>query len=329
MPENKNFTYKDAGVDIDAGDKFVEKIKEATKGMNTKNLLGGLGGFGGAYELSGYKNPVLISGTDGVGTKLKLAFISGKHDTVGIDLVAMCVNDIITCGALPLFFLDYFAIGKLSLKIGEQVIKGIVEGCRQSECMLLGGETAEMPDFYKKGEYDLAGFAVGVVEKDEIIDGSKIQEGDVLIGLPSTGAHSNGFSLVRKVLSLEEIKKYENLLLAPTKIYVKDIKPALKNKLIKGLVHITGGGMPGNIPRVIPKEFDCVIKKESFEIPEIFEIIQKKGNIKEQEMFKVFNMGIGLIIIASPIHQEKICNTIPNSKIIGSVIKGNGKVNII
>lgn len=324
----KSLTYKDAGVDIEAGDSLVDRIKILTKGMKNKAMIGGIGGFGGAYEILGYKNPVLISGTDGVGTKLKLAFILDKHDTVGIDLVAMCVNDIITCGAKPLFFLDYFATGKLSIDKAEQVIKGIVDGCKQSECVLLGGETAEMPNFYEDGEYDLAGFAVGVVEKEEMLDGKKIKAGDVVIGIPSTGVHSNGFSLVRKVFTEKELKKYADKLIVPTRIYWKDVKNLLADKKIKALAHITGSGLPGNAGRFLPDnaKLDVVINKKSFDIPEIFNIIQKHGNVKDAEMFNVFNMGIGMIIVASEKNVADILNAIPDSNIIGNISKGTGKV---
>ncbi len=322
----KGLTYKDAGVNIKAGDNLVDRIKVLTKKMNSKNVLSGIGGFGGAFEISGYKNPVLISGTDGVGTKLKLAFLLDKHDTIGIDLVAMCVNDIITSGAKPLFFLDYFATGKLSLDKAEKVIKGIVKGCEQSEAILLGGETAEMPSFYKDDEYDLAGFAVGVVEKNEILDGKNVKSGDVLIGLPSSGVHSNGFSLVRKVFSEKELVKYSKVLLEPTKIYWKDVKNLIKNKKIKALAHITGGGLPGNVPRVFSENFDAIIDKKSWEVPEIFKIMQKKGKISEEEMFNVFNMGIGMVLVVDKTNASEIQKQIKNSVIIGKIAKGTGKV---
>ena len=327
----KGLTYKDAGVDIEAGDSLVDRIKILTKKLPKKNMLGGLGGFGGAYSLAGYKNPVLISGTDGVGTKLKIAFLLDKHDTVGIDLVAMCVNDIITCGAAPLFFLDYFATGRLSVDKAEQVIKGIVEGCKQSECVLLGGETAEMPNFYEDGEYDLAGFAVGAVEKDEILNGKNIKKGDVVIGIPSSGVHSNGFSLVRKVFSSEkELKKNAKILITPTRIYWKDVKSLLRNNLAKGLAHITGGGLPGNAPRLLPSsaKLDILLNKRivTKNIPEIFKIIQKKGNVEEAEMFNVFNMGIGMIVVTTDENAAKVLNKIPDSFVVGSIISGDGKV---
>lgn len=323
----KSITYKDAGVNIEEGDNLVYKIKSLTKNMKSKNLLSEIGGFGGAYNLLGYKNPVLISGTDGVGTKLKLAFLLDKHDTVGIDLVAMCVNDIITSGAKPLFFLDYFATGKLSTHIAEKVIKGIVNGCEQSECILLGGETAEMPNFYKKDEYDLAGFVVGAVEKDDILDGSKIKKNDVLIAIPSSGIHSNGFSLVRKVFNKKDLVKYSDILLRPTKIYWEDIKVLLRKNYINGISHITGGGLPGNTTRFLPKnsKLDVIINKNSIKTPEIFKIIQKKGNIEENEMFNVFNMGVGMVISSSKKNVDYILKSIKGSYIIGHINNGSGK----
>ncbi|MFC1566586.1 phosphoribosylformylglycinamidine cyclo-ligase [bacterium] len=320
-------TYKKAGVDISKGDKLVDKIKMLTKhDKKNKSFLGGLGGFGGAYALgSKYKNPVLVSGTDGVGTKLKLAFLLNKHDSIGIDLVAMCVNDIITIGAKPLFFLDYFATGKLSLKKGQSIIKGIVDGTKQSGCVLLGGETAEMPDFYEKGEYDLAGFVVGVIEKSKIIDGKSVKPGDVVIGLKSSGIHSNGYSLVRKVFNEKELKKYGKQLIAPTKIYVKDVLKLTDKGLVKACAHITGGGLEGNVVRVLNKKIDVVINKECWKIPEVFQMIRKKGKIAEKEMFRVFNMGIGMVIVVSKKDVAKVNRTIKDSIVIGEVIKGNGK----
>ncbi|MCP4482102.1 MAG: phosphoribosylformylglycinamidine cyclo-ligase [bacterium] len=323
---DKKFTYKDAGVDIEAGDQLVVGIKNMTKNMPKKNMLGGLGGFGGAYELLGYKNPVLVSGTDGVGTKLKLAFMLDKHDTVGIDLVAMCVNDIITGGALPLFFLDYFATGKLKLDQAESVISGIVEGCKQADCVLLGGETAEMPDFYADGEYDLAGFTVGVVEKEDIIDGREIKVGDIVIGVPSTGVHSNGFSMVRKIFNEKELAGVAEELLVPTRIYVKDLRPIIKNKLANGFAHITGGGLTGNIPRVLPGGLDVVLEKEKISHLDIFKTMQEKAGIEESDMFRVFNMGIGMVIIAEKDNVNRILSFISDAKVIGEVILGDGKV---
>ncbi len=313
-----NSTYKRAGVDIDAGNRLVDAIKPFARSTFRPEVLSNIGGFGALFniDLKRYKRPVLVSGTDGVGTKLKIAFLLDRHDTVGIDLVAMCVNDILTCGAEPLFFLDYFATGKLLPKKGVQVIKGIIKGCLQAGCALIGGETAEMPGFYKEGEYDLAGFAVGIVEKEDIIDGSKIRPGDQIIGLASSGLHSNGYSLVRKVLL--EIKGYpltsriEGLgkslgeeLLTPTKIYVKSVLNLIKSVDVKGIAHITGGGMTENIPRILPKGSQAIIRRGDWEIPSIFEFIQKEGDIDLEEMYRDFNMGIGLILIVSEKDTDK------------------------
>jgi phosphoribosylformylglycinamidine cyclo-ligase len=329
--DEKKITYKDAGVDIEAGDSLVDRIKVLTKVLPTKGMLGGIGSFGGAFQLANYKNPVLISGTDGVGTKLKLAFMLDKHDSVGIDLVAMCVNDIITSGASPLFFLDYFATGHLSVDKAEQVIKGIVEGCRQSDCVLLGGETAEMPNFYEDGEYDLAGFAVGAVEKEEMLDGKNIKIGDVVIGIPSSGVHSNGFSLVRKVFTEDELKKYADKLIVPTRIYWNDLKPLLEKKIVNGLAHITGGGLPGNANRMFVKDakIDMQIDTKVIEIPEIFNIIQKHGNVDTDEMYKVFNMGIGMVVVVKEENADFVLKTVKDSKVIGKIIEGNGEVKLV
>ena len=301
-------------------------------------VLGDIGGFGGLFSLveQKYKEPVLVSGTDGVGTKLKIAFALDKHDSVGIDLVAMCVNDIITCGAKPLFFLDYISIGKLSEKIAVNLIKGISEGCKMANCALLGGETAEMPGFYPEGEYDLAGFAVGIVEKSKIIDGRKIKEGDSIIGISSSGLHSNGFSLVRKVL-LED-KKYEleerltilkrtlrEELLLPTRIYVKPVLYLLEKYKILGMAHITGGGLSENIPRVLPEGASVNIDRESWPKPPIFSLIQKEGKISDEEMYRTFNMGIGMALIVRSDKTEKIINELNQmdfpSYLIGRVVK--------
>jgi len=306
--------YKKSGVDIDKANKFVDDIKK---------IAPAIGGFSGFFpvDTKKYRNPVLVASTDGVGTKLKIAHLVNKHDTVGIDLVAMCVNDVLCTGAKPVFFLDYFATGKLELKVAKEIIKGIHEGCKQAGCILLGGETAEMPGFYKKGEYDLAGFAVGIVEKDEIIDGKKIRPGDYVFGLPSTGPHSNGYSLIRKIFSEKELKNLGNQLLKPTKIYSKEILKG-PGKYAKGIAHITGGGFYDNIPRVLPENCQVVIFKNRWQIPEIFYKIQKKGNVSEKEMFRVFNMGIGMVIISS---EEKLKDCI----LIGQVEKGQRGVKIV
>jgi phosphoribosylformylglycinamidine cyclo-ligase len=301
-------TYKDAGVDIDAGDQFVERIKPYVKSTFRPEVMTQIGGFGGLFALRKYKDPVLVSGTDGVGTKLKIAFLMNKHDSVGIDLVAMCVNDIIVQGAEPLFFLDYFATGKLKPQEHSDIVKGIAAGCKQSGCALIGGETAEMPSFYGADEYDLAGFAVGVVEKKKIIDGSKIKPGDILIGLASSGLHSNGFSLVRKALfekagygvndTLTELGQTTlgHVLLTPTRIYAKTILTLLKDFDIRGMAHITGGGITENTPRMLPKGAQALIRKGTWDIHPIFKLIQKKAQVDDSEMYRDFNMGIGMII---------------------------------
>jgi phosphoribosylformylglycinamidine cyclo-ligase len=338
-----SITYKKAGVDIDEADKFVKMISPMVKTTFRKEVLTDIGLFAGLFKLDikKYKEPVLVSGTDGVGTKLKIAFQVDKHDTVGIDLVAMCVNDILTVGAEPLFFLDYFAIGKLDAERASQVIKGIVEGCRQADCALIGGETAEMPGFYKKNEYDLSGFAVGVVNKNEIINGAEIKEGDAVIGVASSGLHSNGFSLVRKVLfDIRKMKIDQYVselgcsiaeeLLKPTKIYVNAFF-ALKGKVkIKGMAHITGGGIPGNLPRIFQKNISAKINKNSWDIPPIFKFIEKIGKIDKKEMYKVFNMGIGYIFIVDKSDVDKTLKTLSKngykSYIIGEILKGKKTV---
>ena len=302
--------YKAAGVDIEKGRVFVEQIKNLVASTLRPEVLGGLGGFSGLFELpTGYQQPVLVSGTDGVGTKLKLAFELDRHSTVGIDLVAMCVNDVLTCGAEPLFFLDYLATGKLSVEQSTQVVAGIAKGCLQAGCTLLGGETAEMPGFYQSGEYDLAGFCVGIVEKSKILNGSQVQLGDVAIALPSSGVHSNGFSLVRKIVAdsgsswddTPEILQGKTLgatLLTPTQIYVKVIHQALKQEMpIHGMAHITGGGIPENLPRCLGSGRSVAIHPDTWEIPPIFSWLATTGKVRPQEMFNTFNMGIGFVVI--------------------------------
>jgi phosphoribosylformylglycinamidine cyclo-ligase len=287
-------TYKDAGVDIDAGDELVERIKPHAQKTFRKEVIGGLGGFGGLFAMpAGYKEPVLVSGTDGVGTKLKVAFATGKHDTIGIDLVAMCVNDIAVGGAEPLFFLDYFASGKLDVKVGEQVVAGIAEGCRQAGCALIGGETAELPGMYTDGEYDLAGFAVGVVERSKIIDGSRIRPGDQVIGLASSGVHSNGYSLARKVLPLAE---WGLKLLEPTRIYVRAIKAAMGAGELRGAAHITGGGLVENPPRVLADGLVMKLDEKRWPEPEIFQAIARAG-VERAEMRRTFNCGLGMVLV--------------------------------
>ena len=310
MSNKKPITYKDAGVDIDAGNRFVDMIKPLVKETNRPEVLADIGGFGGLFSLnsSKYKRPTLVAATDGVGTKLKLAFMMDKHDTVGIDLVAMCVNDIIVQGAEPLFFLDYLATGKLAPEAAVEIVKGIAEGCKQAGCALLGGETAEMPGMYGGGEYDLAGFSVGVVDNNNIIDGSAITTGDKIIGIGSTGLHSNGYSLARKIF-LEELqldlketpkeldKPLGEELLTPTRIYVKSILNLMRDFTIKGVAHITGGGLLENLPRVLPQKCKAIIDRNSWEKPAIFEMLRKGGNIPEEEMYRTFNYGIGMTIV--------------------------------
>ena len=307
MSEQKqSLSYKDAGVDIDAGNALVENIKGAVKRTTRPEVMGGLGGFGSVCQLpTGYKEPVLVAGTDGVGTKLRLAIDLAKHDTVGIDLVAMCVNDLIVQGAEPLFFLDYYATAKLDVAVASSVVEGIAEGCIQSGCALVGGETAEMPGMYHKGDYDIAGFCVGVAEKSRLIDGTNVAAGDQLIALGASGPHSNGFSLIRKVLEVNntdtnellEGKKIADHLLEPTKIYVKSVLELLKNVDVHALSHITGGGFWENIPRVLPETAQAMIKGDSWQWPSIFNWLQENGNITEHEMYRTFNCGVGMVIV--------------------------------
>ncbi len=310
-----SLSYRDAGVDIDAGDRLVENIKPHAKRTMREGVLGGIGGFGALFEIpKKYREPVLVSGTDGVGTKLKLAFMLRKHDTVGIDLVAMSVNDILVQGAEPLFFLDYFACGKLDVDSATEVIKGIAQGCEMAGCTLIGGETAEMPGMYPEGEYDLAGFAVGAVEKSKILDGSTIKAGDVVIGLASSGAHSNGYSLVRKIIERDktdlamilpgETRSLSDVIMAPTRIYVKSMLNLFEKLPPKGLAHITGGGLLENIPRILPENLTAALKK-TWTMPPLFSWLQEKGNVAESEMYRVFNCGIGMVVVTSPENAEE------------------------
>jgi phosphoribosylformylglycinamidine cyclo-ligase len=306
MTERAPVTYRDAGVDIDAGEELVERIKPGVKRSMRREVLGGIGGFGALVEvpLDRYRQPVLVSGTDGVGTKLRLAIDTGRHDTVGIDLVAMCVNDVVVQGAEPLFFLDYFATGKLAVDIGVRVIAGIVEGCVQAGCALVGGETAEMPGMYPGEDYDLAGFCVGIVEKDAIIDGSRTGAGDIVLGLPSSGPHSNGFSMIRKILQVTradieapvEGVALVDRLLTPTCIYVKPLLTLIRALPVHGLAHITGGGLVDNIPRVIPDGLEVVLERSSWRREPVFEWLQAQGRVADQEMYRVFNCGIGMTV---------------------------------
>jgi phosphoribosylformylglycinamidine cyclo-ligase len=334
-------TYKEAGVDIDAGEKFVEEISPIVKTTMRPEVIGSLGGFSGLFSLNvgRYRDPLLVAATDGVGTKLKVANAVGNHQTVGIDLVAMCVNDIIVCGAEPLFFLDYFATAHLDVEQGKQVVAGIAEGCRQAGCALLGGETAEMPGFYQPGEYDLAGFGVGVVERGGVLGTHKVKEGDVLLGLASSGLHSNGFSLVRKVLMEQEGNRLDSVpsglsvslgeeLLRPTRIYVKLCLELIKQVEVHALAHITGGGLPGNLPRVLPEDMGAVVQKDSWTIKPIFQLVQQAGKVEDVEMLRTFNMGVGMVAVLAPdsleAAQEVAATHEVESWLIGRVEAGAG-----
>ena len=338
--------YKKAGVDIEAGYKSVELMKEHVKKTMRPEVLGGLGGFAGAFDLSGIKNmeePVLLSGTDGCGTKVKLAFVMDKHDTIGIDAVAMCVNDIACSGGKPLFFLDYIACGKNYPEKIASIVSGVAEGCLQSECALVGGETAEHPGLMPEDDYDLAGFAVGVVDKKDIIDGSTIKAGDTLIGIASSGVHSNGFSLVRKVFEMtkESLDTYYDelgktlgeALIEPTRIYVKALKN-VKNAgvKIKGCSHITGGGFFENVPRMLPENVRAIIKKESYPVPALFDLIQKNGNIEEHMMYNTFNMGLGMVIAVNPEDVETTMKAIEDAGdkcyVVGNIVEGDKGVDL-
>lgn len=338
--------YKKAGVDIEAGYKSVELMKEHVKKTMRPEVLGGLGGFAGAFDLSGIKNmeePVLLSGTDGCGTKVKLAFVMDKHDTIGIDAVAMCVNDIACSGGEPLFFLDYIACGKNYPEKIASIVSGVAEGCLQSECALVGGETAEHPGLMSEDDYDLAGFAVGVVDKKDIIDGSTIKAGDTLIGIASSGVHSNGFSLVRKVFEMtkESLDTYYDelgktlgeALIEPTRIYVKALKN-VKNAgvRIKGCSHITGGGFFENVPRMLPENVRAIIKKESYPVPALFDLIQKNGNIEEHMMYNTFNMGLGMVIAVNPEDVETTMKAIEEAGdkcyVVGNIVEGDKGVDL-
>jgi len=310
-PPSRGLTYRDAGVDIDAGESLVDRIKADVARTRRPGVLGGLGGFGGLFELplDRYRQPVLVSGTDGVGTKLKLAIATGRHDGIGIDLVAMCVNDVLVQGAEPLFFLDYYATGKLDVDVAAKVVGSIAEGCHRAGCALIGGETAEMPGMYAEGHYDLAGFCVGVVEKSKIIDGSKVQAGDVLIGLASSGPHSNGYSLVRKILEVSGAELDQPLdgkplgehLMAPTRIYVKPVLKLLEQIEIKAMAHITGGGLPENLPRVYDEaRLAARIDTASWQWPAVFRWLQEQGQVATPEMYRTFNCGVGMVLVVAP-----------------------------
>ena len=336
-------SYKAAGVDITAGYKAVELMKSHIKRTINDGVCSDIGGFGGLFKLGKVKNPVLVSGTDGVGTKLKMAFLMDKHDTVGIDCVAMCVNDVICCGAKPLFFLDYVAVGKNVPERVASIVSGVAEGCVQSGCALIGGETAEMPGFYPVDEYDLAGFAVGVVDKKKILNNKTMKEGDVIIALPSTGVHSNGFSLVRKVFDVEKAdlktpleelggKSLGEALLTPTRIYVKSILALIEKVKVKAISHITGGGFYENIPRSIPDGFGAKIDRSAVKVLPIFELIQKTGNISERDMFNTFNMGVGMSVVVEKSQADKALAILKangeDAYVMGEIVKSDNKIEI-
>ncbi len=332
-----SLSYKDAGVDIDAGDALVERIKSVAKRTRRPEVMAGLGGFAALCEIpEGYRQPVLVSGTDGVGTKLRLAMNLQKHDTIGIDLVAMCVNDLVVTGAEPLFFLDYYATGKLNVDVAAAVVSGIGDGCELSGCSLVGGETAEMPGMYEGEDYDLAGFCVGVVEKSEIIDGSKVKEGDTLIALTSSGPHSNGYSLIRKIIEVTNAdlnqdcggKPLANALMEPTRIYVKSVLKLIKESNVNALAHITGGGLTENIPRVLPEGCKAVIDTKSWAFPPVFQWLQKGGNVDIREMYRTFNCGVGMVIAIPASEKDNALNILraagENAFVIGHIAKAVG-----
>ncbi len=336
-------SYKDSGVDVTRGYKAVDLMKKHVKSTYTQNVIGDLGSFGGFFSIAGEKmaEPVLVAGTDGVGTKLKYAFLLNKHDTIGIDAVAMCVNDIVCQGAKPLFFLDYYACGRLYPEAEAEVVKGIADGCRMAGCALIGGETAEMPGFYPDGEYDLAGFAVGIVDKQKVINGKNIQPGDVLIGLKSSGVHSNGYSLVRKLFGDSDkaaLEQYDErlgatvaeVLLKPTKIYVKSILNLIEKVEVKGIAHITGGGFIENVPRILPEGVAAEIEKNSYDVPPVFKVMQEKAGITDEQIYNTFNMGIGMVVVVSPENVETAMQSLTESGeevvVIGKAVAGKGVI---
>jgi len=332
-----SLSYKDAGVDIDAGNALVERIKAASRQTRRPEVLSGLGGFGALCKLpSGYKKPILVSGTDGVGTKLRLAMDYEKHDTIGIDLVAMCVNDLVVCGAEPLFFLDYYATGKLDVDTAAAVISGIAEGCIQAGCALVGGETAEMPGMYSGSDYDLAGFCVGVVEEEEIIDGKSVQVGDLLIGLASSGPHSNGYSLIRKIIEVSGADPREEMidgvplidaLMQPTRIYVKNLHDLIRECSVHAIAHITGGGLLENIPRVLPAGTQASIDSGSWQLPAVFRWLQEKGNVTTEEMYRTFNCGLGMVLCLTEKERDNALTILKQAGesafVIGKISKGD------
>ena len=335
--DKPSLSYKDSGVDINAGNALVERIKQVTKQTRRPEVISGLGGFGALCKLpAGYKSPILVSGTDGVGTKLRLAMMLGKHDSIGIDLVAMCVNDLVVCGAEPLFFLDYYATGKLNVEIAATVITGIAEGCRQAGCALVGGETAEMPGMYEGEDYDLAGFCVGVVEEAEIIDGNSVHVGDVVIGIGSSGPHSNGYSLIRKIIEVSGVDPagetladttLGDALLAPTRIYIKPVLDLIRECSVHALAHITGGGLLENIPRVLPKGTVAVLDAKAWEMPPVFHWLQRQGNVAAMEMYRTFNCGIGMVACVPAKDADNALAILrqagETATVIGRIDKGN------
>ncbi len=328
----KRITYKKSGVDITSASIFKSKLKPLVRKSFRPEVLKDIGGFGSFFRLAKtkYKDPILVSSADGVGTKLKIASLVNKHDTIGIDAVGMNVNDILCTGAEPLFFLDYIAFGKLKESVLIDIVKGINDGCVESNCSLIGGETAQMPDMYKAGEYDVAGFCVGIIDRSKIIDGSKIKVGDIIIGLESNGIHSNGYSLVRKALSASELKRMSRELLKPTRIYVKPVLALLKKYSVNGIAHITGGAFYDKIARILPSNVNAKIYKHSWPVPEVFKLIQNKGNIEDKEMYHTLNMGIGMVLIIDPKNVKSIMSHLSiKSWVIGEVIKGSKKVEII
>lgn len=340
--QTKSISYKDAGVDINAGNELVERIKGVSKKTKRPEVMGGLGGFGALTRIpTKYKKPVLVSGTDGVGTKLRLAMDLNKHDTIGIDLVAMCVNDLVVAGAEPLFFLDYYATGKLDVDVAANVVTGIGEGCLQAGAALVGGETAEMPGMYHDGDYDLAGFCVGVAEEDDIIDGSKVKPGDKLIALASSGPHSNGYSLIRKILEVNEIDLSQEIdginlkdaLMAPTKIYVKSILKLMENMTINALAHITGGGLLENIPRVLPEGTCAYIDSSTWTRPAVFDWLQEKGNVDQEEMYRVLNCGVGMVLSVDADKAEKAIQLLNEASeqawLIGEIRQKTGEQDVL
>ena len=323
-------TYKSAGVDKEEGYKTVDKIKSAVAETHNENVLNNLGSFGAFYQIGGYQNPVLVSGTDGVGTKLKVALDSKKYDSIGVDCFAMCANDILCHGAKPLFFLDYLACGKLDSDIAAEIVMGMVKACKDNNCALIGGETAEMPGMYQPGDYDVAGFCVGIVEKDQIIDGSKIKPGDQIIALPSSGFHSNGFSLVRKIFldfneEFEGKPLYETLLV-PTRLYYQPIHRVLEEVKVSGIAHITGGGLIENVPRIIPENLCAKIETSAIKIPSIMLELEKRGNIARSEMYGTFNMGVGMVIVVDENHAAKVLDLLEDAYIVGEITEGNEKI---